>query len=151
MVAKGEATTFVYPGPHSEERALARVSKDGRESALCVHPSRRLLRKLLRMRSEIYSQPRAPLARRRSDHLQRGRHHRDEACAGRPDRVRTVKPAPLRIGLEGIGYSDDGFSRAQRQDAIGLDHPGKAIEDADLGLLIEINQDVAAEDHVERS
>src|SRR5882762_3046320 len=47
-------------GPHPEERALARVSKDGRESALCVHPSRRLLRKLLRMRSEIYSQPRSP-------------------------------------------------------------------------------------------
>src|SRR6266478_5536345 len=60
MVAKGEGTTFVYPGPHPEERALARVSKDGRESALCVHPSRRLLRKLLRMRSEIYSQPRSP-------------------------------------------------------------------------------------------
>src|SRR5882672_1167871 len=30
---------------------LARVSKDGRESLRCVHPSRRLLRKLLRMRS----------------------------------------------------------------------------------------------------
>src|SRR6266704_1158261 len=43
----------------SEERALARVSKDGRESAPCIHPSRRLLRKLLRMRSEIYSQPRS--------------------------------------------------------------------------------------------
>jgi hypothetical protein len=31
---------------------VARVSKDGRESECCVHPSRRLLRKLLRMRSE---------------------------------------------------------------------------------------------------
>jgi len=29
----------------------ARVSKDGSESARCLHPSRRLLRKLLRMRS----------------------------------------------------------------------------------------------------
>src|SRR5450631_3922818 len=39
-----------------------RVSKDGRESVRCLHPSRRLLRKLLRMRSEIYSQPlRRPL------------------------------------------------------------------------------------------
>jgi hypothetical protein len=28
--------------PHPEERALARVSKDGRESMRCVHPSRRL-------------------------------------------------------------------------------------------------------------
>src|SRR5882762_8952681 len=54
---------WIYPGPHPrvtasplslEERAFARVSKDGRESALCVHPSRRLLRKLLRMRSETY-------------------------------------------------------------------------------------------------
>src|SRR5260221_14446849 len=31
--------------------APSRVSKDGRESLFCVHPSRRLLRKLLRMRS----------------------------------------------------------------------------------------------------
>jgi len=34
-----------------EERALARVSKDGRESSRCIHPSRRLLRKPLRMRA----------------------------------------------------------------------------------------------------
>src|SRR6202022_1261756 len=39
------------PRPHPEERALARVSKDGRESTFCIDPSRRLLRKLLRMRS----------------------------------------------------------------------------------------------------
>jgi hypothetical protein len=38
-------------GPHPEERALfARVSKDGRGSVRYIHPSRRLLRKLLRMR-----------------------------------------------------------------------------------------------------
>jgi hypothetical protein len=41
--------------PHPEERALARVSKDGRESLRCIHPSRRLLRKLLRMRSESFT------------------------------------------------------------------------------------------------
>src|SRR3981189_1455126 len=41
----------IYLRPHPEERALARVSKDGRESIRCVHPSRRLLRKLLKMRS----------------------------------------------------------------------------------------------------
>src|SRR5712664_2643368 len=56
----GERGCEIYLRPHPEERAFARVSKDGRESALCVHPSRRLLRKLLRMRSEIYSQPRSP-------------------------------------------------------------------------------------------
>jgi hypothetical protein len=27
--------------PHPEERALARVSKDGHESMRCIHPSRR--------------------------------------------------------------------------------------------------------------
>jgi hypothetical protein len=41
--------------PHPEERALARVSKDGRESVRCVHPSRRLLRKLLRMRTVFFA------------------------------------------------------------------------------------------------
>src|SRR5258708_40233863 len=38
--------------PHPEEPRSSRgVSKDGNESVRCVHPSRRLLRKLLRMRS----------------------------------------------------------------------------------------------------
>ena len=37
-----------YLRPHPEERALARVSKDGREFVRYLHPSRRLLRKLLR-------------------------------------------------------------------------------------------------------
>src|ERR1700737_798890 len=41
--------------PHPEERALARVSKDGRESMRCAHPSRRLLRKLLRMRTVFFT------------------------------------------------------------------------------------------------
>src|ERR1700737_4287223 len=40
--------------PHPEDRALARVSKDGRQSIRRVHPSRRLLRKLLRMRSVFF-------------------------------------------------------------------------------------------------
>src|SRR6202163_5090860 len=34
---------------------LARASKDGRESLRCVHPSRRLLRKLLRMSSVFFT------------------------------------------------------------------------------------------------
>src|SRR5450756_2043535 len=42
-------------GPHPEERAFARVSKDGSKHRCCIPPSRRLLRKLLRMRSEIFS------------------------------------------------------------------------------------------------
>src|SRR6266849_1758920 len=51
----GERGCEVYLRPHPEERALARVSKDGRESMRCVHPSRRLLRKLLRMRSVFFT------------------------------------------------------------------------------------------------
>src|ERR1700734_370116 len=42
-----------------------------------------------------------------------------------------------------------GFSGAQRQYAIGFNHPCKAVEDPGLGVLIEIDQDVAAEDHIE--
>jgi hypothetical protein len=41
--------------PHPEERVLARVSKVGRESMRCVHPSRRSLRKLLRMRTVSFT------------------------------------------------------------------------------------------------
>src|SRR5205814_10726699 len=43
--------------PHPQERSPGRVSKDGRESVRCIHPSRRRARaRLLRMRSEMYSQ-----------------------------------------------------------------------------------------------
>jgi hypothetical protein len=47
-----------------DERALARVSKDGRESECCLHPSRRLLRKLLRMRSVSFASSKAGDPRR---------------------------------------------------------------------------------------
>jgi hypothetical protein len=46
---------FQQVRPHPEERPLGRVSKDGRESMHRVHPSRRLLRKLLRMRSVFFT------------------------------------------------------------------------------------------------
>src|ERR1700716_3757061 len=42
--------------PHPEERPLGRVSKDGRSMWTRGHPSRRLLRKLLRMRAEKLSE-----------------------------------------------------------------------------------------------
>jgi hypothetical protein len=51
---------------------------------------------------------------------------------GLSGQVRTVEPAPLRIGLEGIGYSDTDSAAPSARIAIGLDHPGKAIEDATL-------------------
>src|ERR1700720_847498 len=44
-------TTTVLGPVSSKNPPPARVSMDGRESICCVHPSRRLLRKLLRMRS----------------------------------------------------------------------------------------------------
>src|SRR6266404_1001190 len=40
--------------PHPEERALARVSKDGCTAQTRCHPSRRPLRGLLRMRSKLF-------------------------------------------------------------------------------------------------
>ena len=43
------------------------------------------------------------------------------------------------------------FGSAQRQHAIGLQHPGEPLEDVDLGILIEIDQHVAAEDDVEHA
>jgi len=60
----GERGCEIYLRPHPEERALARVSKDGRESMRCVHPSRRLLRKLLRMRSVFFTTSNAGIIRR---------------------------------------------------------------------------------------
>ncbi len=41
------------PQPHPEERALARVSKDGCTARTSCHPSRRGLRPLLRMRRRV--------------------------------------------------------------------------------------------------
>jgi hypothetical protein len=38
---------------------------------------------------------------------------------------------------------------SQRQKAIGLGRPGEAAENIDLGVLIEIDQNVSAEDHIE--
>ena len=76
-------------------------------------------------------------------------YRRRDACADGPGSVGSVEPPPLRKGLEGIGNPDDGFGGAQRQYAVGFDRPCKAIEYRGLGVLIEIDQDVAAEDHVE--
>ena len=37
-------------------------------------------------------------------------------------RIRTIEPAPIRIGLEGVGDSNHGFGRAQRHHPVRLDH-----------------------------
>ena len=70
---------------------------------------------------------------RRGNRLQR----MGPASMPAPDRrrdIRTIKSAPLRIGLEGIGDADHGFGRAQRQHAVGLQHPRKPIEDVRLAF-----------------
>src|SRR5271169_5191517 len=79
------------------------------------------------------------------------RYDRRDTSAPGSRGVRDVKSAPLRIWLEGVGYPDHGFGRAQHQHAIGFEHPRKPIEDASLGFLVEIDQDVATENHIERS
>src|ERR1035437_9808973 len=88
---------------------------------------------------------------RRRNHLQRMRHGGSDTRARRSGGVRAIKPASLRTGLEDVGDSDNGFGGTQRQYAVGFEHLCKAIEDAGLGVLVEIDHDVAAENHVERS
>jgi hypothetical protein len=51
--------------------------------------------------------------------------------------------------LEDVGQPDHRLRRTQRKEAVRLGRLGEAIEYVDLGILIEIDQDVAAEDHVE--
>jgi hypothetical protein len=96
------------PRPHPEERPLGRVSKGGRESACCFHPSRRLLRKLLRMRPGLSSHiPKVQLQTR-----QRIRPHpeerplgrvskggRESACCFHPSRRLLRKLLRMRPGL----------------------------------------------------
>src|SRR5450631_4385657 len=60
-----------------------------------------------------------------------------------------IQPATLRIGLEGVGQPDHRFGGAEHQKAIGLGRLGEAVEYVGLGILVEIDQDVAAEDDVE--
>ena len=79
------------------------------------------------------------------------RHQRCRASARRSIGIWTIDPAPVRTGFERIGYSNDGFGGTQRHHAIGLDASRKALEYAGLGLLVEIDQNVTTEDHVERA
>ena len=56
------------------------------------------------------------------------------------DYLEQVGADPVALGLD---------VRQQRQHAVGLQHAGHPLEDADLGVLVEIDQDVAAEDEIE--
>src|ERR1700738_2975751 len=51
--------------------------------------------------------------------------------------------------LEDVGHPAHRLRRTQRKEAVRLGRLGEAIEYVDLGVLIEIDQNVPAEDHVE--
>src|SRR5579871_4411393 len=76
-------------------------------------------------------------------------HLEPERCAGTAGRVRLVEAALVRIRPERVGNPDNGFGCTQHQHAVRLDRLCDALEDSRLGLLVEIDQDVAAEDDVE--
>ena len=46
-----------------------------------------------------------------------------KARLGGSNRVRAIEPAPIGIGLEGIGDAHHGFGRAQHQEPVGFDQP----------------------------
>src|SRR4051794_3902945 len=81
----------------------------------------------------------------------KGRPQSHRTGAGRSLGIGTIKTAAIGIGFECLGYSDDGLSGAQGQHAIRLDDPCKALEDAGFGLLVEVDQNVSAEYHIERT
>ena len=60
-----------------------------------------------------------------------------------------VEAALVGDRLEAIGQPDHGLGGAEHQKAVALGDVGDALEHADLGRLIEIDQHVAAEHHVE--
>lgn len=70
--------------------------------------------------------------------------------AGRGARpVEPIEAAPLRKRRESVGQPNQRFRRTQHEKTIRLGRLGKAVDDADPGIPIEIDQDVPAEDHVE--
>src|SRR5665213_956219 len=76
---------------------------------------------------------------------------RRHPCGCRARTAGPIETAALRIGLEDVGQPDHRFGCAEHEKAVRFGHLGKAVEYVDLGVLIEIDQNVAAEDHVESS
>jgi hypothetical protein len=60
-----------------------------------------------------------------------------------------IDGAPLRHRLEDVGEPKHRFRRAKHQKAIRFDRLGKPVQHIGLGLLIEVDQYVPAEDQVE--
>ena len=70
---------------------------------------------------------------------------------GRALAIGRVEAAPVRHRLEAVGQADHRLGRAEHEIAVALGDARDAVEHADLGLLVEIDQHVAAEHHVERA
>src|ERR1700730_2856844 len=67
----------------------------------------------------------------------------------RPRTARPVETAALRKGLEDVGQPDHRFGCSQHEEPVRFVRLGEAVENVDLGVLIEVDQNVAAEDHIE--
>src|SRR3954464_13693195 len=78
-------------------------------------------------------------------------HQRPRARTCRSIGTWTIDTAPVRTGFERVGYPNHRFRSPQGQHAVGLDASCKAVEYPGLGRLVEIDQNVTTEDHVERA
>src|SRR5215218_1498511 len=88
---------------------------------------------------------------RHYSHPRRRRGKRWHLGGARPHRARPIETSSVRVGFERIGQPDHGLCRAQHQKAVRLARSRKPVQYADLGVLIEVDQYVAAEDHVEHA
>ena len=61
-----------------------------------------------------------------------------------------VKPVLVANGLEPVGQADHGLRRAEHEEAVAGHRVGQAVEQFGLRRLVEIDEDVAAEDQIER-
>lgn len=63
--------------------------------------------------------------------------------------VENIKAAFVGERFERLGEADDSLRGPEHQKPVFGHLPGDPIEDGDLGLLVEIDQHVAAEDDIE--
>jgi hypothetical protein len=99
--------------PHPEERALARVSKDGRESLCCVHPSRRL-RSLSSGRAS--RGPGGKLLRMRRVFVGDAAGWKDSASLADADGLAVEPPDLLALVRAGCGGTKSGCRKSRSSD-----------------------------------
>ena len=73
----------------------------------------------------------------------------DDVAVGH--RRRAIQSAPVGNRPKTPGQADHGLGTAKHQEAVALRHVGDALKHVNLGRLIEVDQHVAAEHHVEAS